>query len=95
MTALGVLYDFTGYAKNTTVQKVEDMVKEAWVCVNLDHLRIRTYCPKTSLLMLLKTNLNSSCLLDTCQYQKITVRLNEEYKRNSLLIFFLPRAAGI
>jgi hypothetical protein len=25
------LYDFTGNDKNTTVQKVEDMVKEAWV----------------------------------------------------------------
>jgi hypothetical protein len=31
VTALGVLYDFTGNDKNTTVQKVEDMVKEAWV----------------------------------------------------------------
>ncbi|KAJ7940412.1 Metallo-dependent phosphatase-like protein [Mycena leptocephala] len=30
VTALGVLYDFTGNDKNTTVQKVEDMVKEAW-----------------------------------------------------------------
>ncbi|KAF7330521.1 Metallophos domain-containing protein [Mycena venus] len=30
VTALGVLYDFTGNDQNTTVQKVEDMVKEAW-----------------------------------------------------------------
>ncbi|KAG6916331.1 hypothetical protein DXG01_007314 [Tephrocybe rancida] len=30
VTSLGVLYDFTGAAKNTTVQKVEDMVKERW-----------------------------------------------------------------
>ncbi|EPQ55276.1 hypothetical protein GLOTRDRAFT_76623, partial [Gloeophyllum trabeum ATCC 11539] len=30
VTALGVLYDFTGNDVNTTVQKVEDMVKEAW-----------------------------------------------------------------
>ena len=31
VTSLGVLYDFTGNDHNTTVQKVEDMVKEAWV----------------------------------------------------------------
>jgi hypothetical protein len=31
VTSLGVLYDFTGNVANTTVQKVEDMVKEAWV----------------------------------------------------------------
>ncbi|OBZ69887.1 Uncharacterized protein PB2B2.06c [Grifola frondosa] len=30
VTSLGVLYDFTGNDVNTTVQKVEDMVKEAW-----------------------------------------------------------------
>ena len=30
VTALGVLYDFTGNDVNTTVQKVEDMVKESW-----------------------------------------------------------------
>ncbi|KAI0253692.1 Metallo-dependent phosphatase-like protein [Lactifluus subvellereus] len=30
VTSLGVLYDFTGNDRNTTVQKVEDMVKEAW-----------------------------------------------------------------
>ncbi|KAH8977055.1 Metallo-dependent phosphatase-like protein [Lactarius hatsudake] len=30
VTSLGVLYDFTGNDHNTTVQKVEDMVKEAW-----------------------------------------------------------------
>ena len=31
MTSLGVLYDFTGNAAGTTVQTVEDMVKEQWV----------------------------------------------------------------
>ncbi|KAH9039790.1 Metallo-dependent phosphatase-like protein [Lactarius pseudohatsudake] len=30
VTSLGVLFDFTGNVHNTTVQKVEDMVKEAW-----------------------------------------------------------------
>jgi hypothetical protein len=30
VTALGVLYDFTGNAANTTVQQVEAMVKETW-----------------------------------------------------------------
>ncbi|KAF9486069.1 hypothetical protein BDN70DRAFT_870580 [Pholiota conissans] len=30
VTSLGVLYDFTGNDHNTTVQKVEDMVKEKW-----------------------------------------------------------------
>ncbi|KAF8655620.1 hypothetical protein AX16_002975 [Volvariella volvacea WC 439] len=30
VTSLGVLFDFTGNDKNTTVQKVADMVKEAW-----------------------------------------------------------------
>ncbi|KAF5365960.1 hypothetical protein D9758_006656 [Tetrapyrgos nigripes] len=30
VTALGVLFDFTGNDVNTTVQKVEDMVKEEW-----------------------------------------------------------------
>ena len=31
VTSLGVLFDFTGNDVNTTVQKVEDMVKEHWV----------------------------------------------------------------
>ncbi|TFK44996.1 Metallo-dependent phosphatase-like protein [Crucibulum laeve] len=31
VTALGILYDFTGNDHNTTVQKVEDMVKEPWL----------------------------------------------------------------
>ena len=31
VTSLGVLFDFTGNDHNTTVQKVENMVKEAWV----------------------------------------------------------------
>ncbi|KAF8627608.1 hypothetical protein AX15_004314 [Amanita polypyramis BW_CC] len=30
VTSLGVIFDFTGNDHNTTVQKVEDMVKEAW-----------------------------------------------------------------
>ncbi|KAF8806633.1 hypothetical protein BYT27DRAFT_7191187 [Phlegmacium glaucopus] len=30
VTSLGVLFDFTGNDHNTTVQKVENMVKEAW-----------------------------------------------------------------
>ncbi|KAI0821280.1 Metallo-dependent phosphatase-like protein [Irpex lacteus] len=30
VTSLGVLFDFTGNDENTTVQKVEDMVKEHW-----------------------------------------------------------------
>jgi len=30
VTAFGVLFDFTGNSANTTVQKVEDMVKEQW-----------------------------------------------------------------
>ncbi|KAI5117465.1 hypothetical protein M0805_004068 [Coniferiporia weirii] len=30
VTSIGVLYDFTGNAENTTVQKVEDMVNEQW-----------------------------------------------------------------
>ncbi|KAK0218159.1 Metallo-dependent phosphatase-like protein [Armillaria fumosa] len=30
VTALGVIFDFTGNDHNTTVQKVEDMVKESW-----------------------------------------------------------------
>ncbi len=31
VTSLGVIFDFTGNDVNTTVQKVEDMVKEHWV----------------------------------------------------------------
>ena len=31
VTALGVIFDFTGNDVNTTVQKVEDMVNEQWV----------------------------------------------------------------
>ncbi len=34
VTSLGVLFDFTGNDRNTTVQKVEDMVKEAWVSLD-------------------------------------------------------------
>ena len=30
VTSLGVIFDFTGNDKNTTVQTVEDMVNEAW-----------------------------------------------------------------
>ena len=30
VTALGVLFDFRGNSANTTVQKVENMVKESW-----------------------------------------------------------------
>lgn len=47
VTSLGVLYDFTGNDHNTTVQKVEDMVKEAWVSffaiaqLNLTNLNIQ------------------------------------------------------
>jgi hypothetical protein len=37
VTAFGVLFNFTGNAANTTVQPVEDMVKEAWVRIILDH----------------------------------------------------------
>jgi len=38
VTALGVLYNFTGNDKNTTVQAVADMVKEAWVSyVHIHH----------------------------------------------------------
>ena len=35
VTSLGVLFDFTGNDVNTTVQKVEDMVKEHWVCLDV------------------------------------------------------------
>ena len=35
VTAFGVLFNFTGNAANTTVQPVEDMVKEAWVRITL------------------------------------------------------------
>ena len=35
VTSLGVLFDFTGNDVNTTVQKVEDMVKEQWVRLQL------------------------------------------------------------
>lgn len=31
VTAFGVLFDFTGNDKNTTTQKVAEMVKEKWV----------------------------------------------------------------
>ena len=47
VTALGVLFDFTGNAKGTTVQKVEDMVKENWVgrliwAIDIDSMLIRS-----------------------------------------------------
>lgn len=35
VTSVGVLYDFTGNDEGTTVQKVEDMVKEEWVSISL------------------------------------------------------------
>ena len=34
VTSLGVLFDFTGNDDGTTVQKVEDMVKEQWVSLH-------------------------------------------------------------
>lgn len=38
VTSLGVLYDFTGNSVNTTVQEVQDMVKDDWVCFSLSTL---------------------------------------------------------
>lgn len=37
VTSLGVLFDFTGNDDGTSVQKVEDMVKEQWVSDNHIH----------------------------------------------------------
>lgn len=33
VTALGVLFNFAAFANGTIVQKVENMVKEAWVSI--------------------------------------------------------------
>ncbi len=45
VTALGVIFDFTANDQNTTVQKVEDMVKESWVCLILIELeRVYLLC---------------------------------------------------
>ena len=54
VTSLGVLYDFTGNDKNTTVQKVADMVKEEWVSCLL-------FQPLSSLLLRLEY-----CVLTLC-----------------------------
>jgi hypothetical protein len=40
VTSLGVLFDFTSNDRNTTVQKVADMVKEAWVSLLMATARL-------------------------------------------------------
>lgn len=44
VTALGVLYNFSGNDHNTTVQTVQNMVKEAWVS-NTNGIAINFYQP--------------------------------------------------
>jgi hypothetical protein len=64
VTSLGVLFDFTGNDHNTTVQKVEDMVKEAWVRhVPLSIPLSRAHASAPSLLMQSTKSLTSSSLL--------------------------------
>ena len=49
VTSFGVLFDFTGNDDNTTVQKVEDMVKESWVSRLLDAIcESDSYAPSSS-----------------------------------------------
>ena len=44
VTSLGVLFDFTGNDVNTTVQRVEDMVKEHWVNISSASAASRSEC---------------------------------------------------
>ena len=62
VTSVGVLYDFTGNDHNTTVQKVEDMVNEAWVRYTFLALK-GLYLRMSSLQMQSRTNLTFSFLL--------------------------------
>lgn len=69
---MGVLFDFTGNDKNTTVQKVEDMVKEQWfhdaIQEEPDFFLLAGYAPP-----FLTPNFASSRLLDICPSKRISV----------------------
>jgi len=97
VTALGVLYDFTGNDKNTTVQPPADMVKEPWVCIILTCI-ILTYASGMKLqltifidssLKLLGRSQIYFCLQATCLCQTMTVGLLAEYFSEYLPIWFL------
>ena len=65
VTSVGVLYDFTGNDHNTTVQKVEDMVKEDWVSI-VSYLALKgSHLSLSSLRMQSKMSPTSSYLLGT------------------------------
>ncbi|KAF7363627.1 Metallophos domain-containing protein [Mycena sanguinolenta] len=72
VTSLGVLYDFTGNDANTTVQPVEDMVKEAWV--RLFFLSRTKLISCASSRKPSRTSRTSFCLRGICLFHKITAR---------------------
>jgi len=79
VTSLGVLFDFTGNDHNTTVQKVEDMVKEAWVSLfTITQLSQLISTPNHSLQMLLKKNPIFSCSLGK-NYSFVSVLWSEDF----------------
>ena len=65
VTSVGVLYDFTGNDHNTTVQKVEDMVKEDWVSPVSYMALDGSHLSLSSLRMQSKMSPTSSYLLGT------------------------------
>ena len=76
VTSLGVLFDFTGNDVNTTVQKVEDMVKEQWVRLQLadEELTLIIEHPSDSSLKPSRRSLTSSFL--SGQYKHSHVRFS-------------------
>lgn len=78
VTAFGVLYDFTGNDKNTTVQSPTDMVKEHWVFIILTYVSgMKLYLTIfiDSSLKLFGKSQTSFCLQATCLCQTMIVGL--------------------
>ena len=72
VTSFGVLFDFTGNDDNTTVQKVEDMVKESWVSCLLDATcEFGSHASSSSTRS--RRSPMCSCLLGICPSGKTTV----------------------
>lgn len=75
VTSIGVLYDFTDNAENTTVQFVDDMVKEQWVCIPLIFDSRQLSMLGNSSRTPSPTNRTSSSSSDICRCLETTVSL--------------------
>lgn len=75
VTALGVLFHFTGNDEGTTVQDIPPMVNETWVCPCRILCNIKPTLTASSLPKQLKRNLTSFCSLGQYIISGLTARL--------------------